>query len=139
MNPQQMYELVLLALCLWREARGETVAAKEAVAWCIRNRVTHPTWWGTDWCSVILKPWQFSSFNANDPNAVKWPRPNDASWQSCLVIANAVYAGEGQDPTHGATHYFDDSLKDNPPKWATDESLEPAGKIGRLNFYRRAT
>ena len=40
-------------------------------------------WWGDDWESVVLHPWQYSSFNANDPNAVKLPgNPNnDAVWK----------------------------------------------------------
>jgi N-acetylmuramoyl-L-alanine amidase len=138
MDLKTIYEIALLALCIWREARGESVAAKEAVAWAIRNRVLHPTWWGVDWITVILKPAQFSSFNANDPNAVKWPQMVDNTWLSSLVIAQAVHDGKGVDPTGGATHYFDDSLKDHPPAWAQDGSMELVTKIGSLNFWRRA-
>lgn len=130
----QIYEMFLLALCIWREARGEILDAKRGVAWVVRNRAAHPSWWGSDFISVILKPAQFSSFNANDPNAVKWPSPADASWIASLEIAAEVFAGAVPDPTGGATYYFDDSIAENPPAWAAQ--LEPCAKIGRLNFFR---
>ena len=130
----QIYELFLLALCIWREARGEILDSKRGVAWVVRNRAAHSSWWGTDVSSVILKPAQFSSFNANDPNAVKWPSPQDASWLASLEIASEVLAGAVPDLTGGATYYFDDSIAQNPPAWAAQ--LEPCAKIGRLNFFR---
>ncbi len=88
---EQIYEVFLLALVIWREARGETLAAKLAVAWVVRNRVQRPGWWGKDWGSVVLKPFQFSSFNHNDPNATRWPDPLDTSWEASLQIAADVY------------------------------------------------
>lgn len=136
-TPQQCFEIALLALCIWREARGEPLDAKQAVAWAIRNRVTNPSWWGNSWQSVILKPWQFSSFNAGDPNAVKWPQETDSSWQASLGFANDVWHGTGVDPTGGATHYFDNSLDNHPPGWATDGSMQHCADIGALRFYRR--
>jgi N-acetylmuramoyl-L-alanine amidase len=131
----QVYELFLLALCVWREARGESLDAKRGVAWVVRNRAAHPSWWGTDSVTVILKPAQFSSFNAGDPNSVKWPAQNDLSWVAALEISAEVLAGRTEDPTGGATFYFDDSLAANPPAWAAQ--LEPCAKLGRLNFFRK--
>jgi N-acetylmuramoyl-L-alanine amidase len=138
MNPSQMYELVLLALCNWREARGEPIDAKMAQAWTVRNRALHPSWWGHDWVSVILKPFQYSSFNANDPNASKMPGMEDTSWTDCLSVANEVYAGTGTDPTSGCSHYFDKSLDLHPPVWATDGSMVHVTDIGSFRFYRRS-
>ena len=144
MNPSQMYELVLLALCNWREARGESVDAKLAQAWTVRNRTLHPSWWGHDWVSVILKPFQYSSFNATDPNASKMPGMEDTSWADCLKVAEQVYNftgpvyGDPGDPTAGSTHYFDKSLDLHPPVWATDGSMVHVTDIGSFRFYRRA-
>jgi N-acetylmuramoyl-L-alanine amidase len=135
-NPQQAYEFTLLSLAVWREARGEVVPAQFAVAWSIRNRVLKPGWWGKDWISVILKPMQYSSFNANDPNAVKWPAPADASWMACLQAAGAAYAGDGTDPTSGSTHYYDRSLDANLPSWATSPAMVHVTNIGNLRFYK---
>lgn len=68
------------ALCTYREARGEDSQTQFAQACSLVNRVLEPCWWGTDVISVVLKPWQYSSFNFNDPNNMVWPlgvrRPN---------------------------------------------------------------
>jgi N-acetylmuramoyl-L-alanine amidase len=134
----QMYELVLLAIVVWREARGESIEAKRAVAWSIRNRVQHPGWWGSGWVGVILKPFQYSSFNHNDVNAVKWPSVDDASWNDCMTVANEVYSGNCGDTTDGATHYFDKSLDAHPPDWATDGSMVRTVDVGSLHFWKHA-
>lgn len=139
MNPQQAYEVSLLALCIWRESRGQTILAKLGVAWSIRNRVNHPGWWGTDWASVITKRWQFSSMTApGDVNLVAWPLPVDTSWHASLDAAQQAYSGTGTDPTNGATHYFDQSLDSNPPNWATDGSMVQTVSIDALRFWKRA-
>jgi len=133
------YDLFLLALCIWRESRGEILQAKQAVAWTIKNRASNPSWWGgPSLVSVILKPWQFSSFNAKDPNSVKFPQPTDTSWQASLEIAQQVVNGTVPDPTSGATSYFDKSLDANPPSWATVGSMILTANIGNLHFYKRA-
>lgn len=135
----QFYDLFLLALCTWRESRGEILQAKQAVAWVIKNRASNPSWWGgPSLVSVILKPFQFSSFNAHDPNAVKFPTPVDTTWQASLEIAQQVVNGTVPDPTSGSTSYFDKSLDSNPPSWATDGSMVLASTIGDLHFYKRA-
>ena len=125
------YEALLIALCVWREARGEIYEAKVAVSWCIRNRASKPGWWGTDIYSVITKPFQFSSFNAGDPNSTKFPAPDDAAWRDCLKTNSEVL-----DPTNGATYYFDRSLDGNPPRWAA--SMEHVANIGNLRFFKSA-
>ena len=137
-TPEQSYELILLMLCIWREARGETFEAKHAVGWVIRNRAMKPgkQWYGNDWEEVILKPWQFSSFNANDPNAAKFPLPTDPAFGACLLTAKHVYDGTFADNTDGSTFYFDDSMAANPPDWA--KTLTSTVKIGRLNFFKEA-
>lgn len=134
MTPQEAYHFILLTLCIWREARGEDLAAKRAVAWCIRNRVTDPGWWGRSWADVVLKPYQFSSFNQGDPNATKFPGPDDAAWLNSITAAHDAFYGKGDDPTKGATHYYDDSIAKNPPAWAS--KMVPTLKVGKLNFYK---
>ena len=135
-TPEQAYELILLMLCIWREARGEPMSAKHGVGWVIRNRAlkSGKSWWGDSYVGVILKPWQFSSFNPSDPNAAKFPMPDDPSFGECLLAAKHVYDGTAADNTGGATSYYDDSIAANPPKWAA--TLTPSAKIGRLNFFK---
>jgi N-acetylmuramoyl-L-alanine amidase len=65
----------LLALAIYREARGEDLAAKIAVGCVIRNRVQHPSWYGRSWFEVITKPYQFSSFNLGEPNSIVFGGP----------------------------------------------------------------
>jgi len=138
LNKNQAWEFALLALCIWREARGEGFQAKRAVGHVIRNRVMDPSksWFSGDWEKVILQPFQFSSFNPGDPNAAKFPGDPKTTpgWQECLDAAEDVYSGLMSDPTNGATHYFDKSLKDNPPKWAATAQFKV--QIGNMYFYK---
>lgn len=131
MNP---YDLILLAICLWREARGEMYETKVAVACTIRNRVNNPRWWGHSWNGVVLLPYQYSSFNHGDPNATKWPVPTDPAWVDSLAIATGMLDNSIADTTQGATSYFDDSMAQNPPEWAA--TMTKTMTSGRINFYR---
>jgi spore germination cell wall hydrolase CwlJ-like protein len=132
-NAYQVYDLTLLMLCIYRESRGESDEAHHAVGWVIKNRVTLGGWYGKGWAGVILKPWQFSSFNPADPNASKLPFPDlDPSYGSCLLAAKHVYDGTSVDPTFGATHYHDTSIA--APAWAKD--MDKTVQIGRLVFYK---
>ena len=134
MNPQQSYEFALLVIAIYREARGEVLEAKRGVGWSIRNRVLKPSWWGIGWDGVILHPFQYSSFNRDDPNATKIPYLSDPSMADCLTAAEDAYNGTGLDPTLGATSYFDRSLDANPPSWAAE--MTHTVDLGGLHFYK---
>lgn len=136
MTTADMYNIVLLGLCCWREAQNQPKAAQIAQACSVRNRVDMPGYWdwGTDYPSVILKPWQYSSFNHNDPNATKMPLSSDPSWVQCLGVGADVYQGMLDDTTAGATHYFDKSLDANPPAWAA--KMDHTCDIGAFRFFR---
>lgn len=132
MTPQQSADLAFMALVLWREARGESLLAKVAVACSVMNRVWKPCWWGTDVASVLFKKWQYSSVtDPHDPQLTTWPRTADQSWQECLTVADGVLAGRMLNPVKGADSYHDTSI--SPPKWATPESF--VAQIGNLLFY----
>jgi hypothetical protein len=131
------FEFTLFALCNWREARGELLTTKQAQAWSVKNRVLNPRWWGgASYSSVILMPWQYSSFNHNDPNAVKWPVESDPSWQDSMDAVSAVLDGTLPDPTHGSVSYFDMSMDSDPPSWALSPEFAWACDFGRLHFYK---
>lgn len=131
----ELSDAQLLALCVWREARGEPPEAKLAVACSIRNRVNNPSWWGKDWESVILKPWQYSSFNKNDPNEKKWPSESDSSFTDCTLAANQVFFDDVPDTTNGATHYYDTSIS-FPKAWGSEAEWENTLNVGRLKFWK---
>lgn len=138
MTGADLYNIILLALCNWREAQNQSTAAKMGQAWSVRNRVERPGFWdwGDSYSSVILKPFQYSSFNHNDPNALKLPYETDTSWQQCLSIAQDVYQGISEDPVSGATHYYDSSLDAHPPEWATSGKMEHIVDLGAFRFFR---
>lgn len=130
------WEMCLLALCVWREARNQAFDGKLAVAWSIRNRVMKvgKTWWGDTWEEVIEKKWQYSSFNADDPNAKLIPgNPvDDLSWAESLQAAERAYLGLGIDPSQGATHYYNPSIV-GAPAWIADATFTV--KIQDHSFY----
>lgn len=134
---KQQIDLTFLALTVWREASGELFEGKLAVAWSIMNRVRNPGWWGNDVLSVVFKKWQYSSMTAKgDPNLIRWPMsPTDESWLDCQKAAEKAYDAQGDDPTHGAVNYYDDSIA--PPSWATSGQFALTVEIGKLNFYRK--
>lgn len=130
------YVQFLLALCLWREARGEVLASKQAVASSIRNRTLRPSWWGNDIASVVTKRLQYSSMTApGDPNLVQYPVENDTAWLACVEIAGDALDGTLPDTASGATSYFDKSLDAHPPAWATDGSMRHVCDVGNFHFY----
>ena len=112
LTTQNLYPVFLTALAVWREARGEPLEAQRAVVWTIQNRAALGGWFGKDAVSVILKPYQFSSFNSGDPNALKFPSSDD--------------------PTDGSTHYYSGDVV---PSWAAE--MKFAAAIGGFKFYKR--
>jgi N-acetylmuramoyl-L-alanine amidase len=129
MNPETYDGLTdqqLMELCVWREARGEGTLGRRGVAWCIKNRADHPSWWGHDLRTVVLKPYQFSSFNENNPEHSLYPDPEDATWVEIQEMVVRILAGDDTDLTSGATHYFDTSI------------VFLTLSTGRLRFYRKA-
>ena len=142
---------VLLAMCLFGEARGESDLARRAVAQLLLNRARNPrrvfgSKPGADFAEnlrrVILQPWQFSCFNPSDPNRAKLLHPLDhaepQAWERCLRCAQEALrsSAPGKQPrdalTANSDHYFDDSIR--PPYWANP--AKQTVKIGRLTFYR---
>lgn len=121
------YDRILLALCVWREARGESSEGKRAVAWVIRNRVRDPRW-PNRVGDVVLQPRQFSAFNSDDPNASKLPKPSAKDWLECCEAADS----DLPDPTGGATNYHaaDGQSRD----WAQEDKFTV--QIGQHRFFK---
>ncbi len=144
MIPQTSYDKVLAALTIWREARGESMAARNGVFHVILNRVAQSPregWPGTVH-AVCTQPYQFSSFNKGDPNSILWPLEKHAEdWKAWEEIQQMIDSPLLADPTQGAQFYHDQSI--NPPfkAWlgpdATLEDLQAKHTIdiGSLSFY----
>ena len=129
--------LTLLAMCIWGEARGVSDAAKQAVGCVVRNRVGYQGRFGRGWSGVILKPYQFSSFNINDPNRAKLLEPTKAEpqavWDACYAVAEAVYTGKVTDPTRNAVFYYSAPLMEPPKIWA---DVQETFAVDRMHFFR---
>ncbi len=117
--PETWKPRLVVAATVYGEARGESDLGKLAVAFVIANRVRRPSWWGKDWTTVCLKPFQFSCWNRDDRNraAILGPKPVDV-WRRCLEAADLAMLGATRDPTAGATHYFAPAVTKTPPAWA---------------------
>ena len=132
MNLVDSYDELIVALCVWREARGEDYEAKVAVASVIRNRQKDLRWPST-LSEVVLQPLQFSSFNANDPNAVRLPRRSRfADWSAFEECCRAVSESASRDAADGANHYHDTSIP--PPHWTAQ--MKHVKQVGKLVFYK---
>jgi len=137
-QPEDYDDVEILARTIYGEARGETIAGKEAVASVVLNRVKRSQkaggryWWGDCVKTVCLKPWQFSCWNRNDPNRVKVlsVAKDNRNYQTCLRIARKAIAGQLKDSTQGATHYHTISAA---PIWSRGRMY--GAEIGHHHFY----
>jgi len=122
------YNKALLALTMWREARGEGREGMYAVGCVVRNRVV-----ANDWELVMAKKRQFSSLTApGDAMLVQWPLQGDLPFETAMELAEAIYSGSLPDITEGATHYFNPNVV--LPTWAKD--MTKIKSIGHHDFYK---
>lgn len=128
--------VLLLALLIWGEARGEPLEGKWAVGWVVRNRVYAERKYGKGWQGVMLKKKQFSAFNEGDVNRKKMeemvfmPR-RWGKLKECFEVAFNVFFGMGTDYSNGATHYYRKELS---PSWA--RKMVKTAEIGDHVFYK---
>lgn len=125
-------EIDLLARTMWGEARGEGQTGMQAVANVVMNRVKKGGWWGATVQDVVLKKWQFSTWNENDPNRKKAldVTTSDSNFWTAKKLAALAYNGQLDDITNGATNYH---AKNVSPAW-TDKMTKTA-TIGNHIFY----
>jgi spore germination cell wall hydrolase CwlJ-like protein len=127
--PSLTYDQWIAAICVWREARGETDLAMQGVYHVILNRVKDPRWPNTA-AEVVLQPKQFSCFLAGDPNVVRFPLPKQKADWAAFQRVLAIVETPGADPTGGATNY-ESCPDDQEPGWAKN----PIARIGSFEFY----
>jgi spore germination cell wall hydrolase CwlJ-like protein len=137
-TPPAAWEFALLALLVWREARNQTFQGMLAVAWSVRNRVMHSpaAWWGHTWAGVILKPYQYSSFNHDNPEVGLLPvEPADAVFAQCLMAAQRAYLNMNPElnPIGLATHYYAPKSVKTEPEWRATATF--VATIGDHDFY----
>ncbi len=100
-------DLHSLALCVWKEARGEGRDGMRAVAHVIANRAAH--WYGDQEGSVhhaVYGKNQFTSMSVpSDPEFNLEPKDDDAEFSYCVELAPQVLDGTDSDNTNGALYY----------------------------------
>jgi len=108
----------LLARTLDAEAGGEGVQGMMAAGAVINNRASAKGYGGSSIRDVILAPGQFSAWNsvtgyAGGKGALN--RDERRPSQDAYRVADMLLSGEYEDPTGGATHYYNPDVAD--PKW----------------------
>lgn len=120
------------------EAAGEDAYGQAAVGHVILNRTRDPRWGGSI-SDVALAPKQFSAWNkgpgGNNPE--KWD-PNSDSYKRTSRVVDALLAGQIEDMTGGATHYYSPAGMDllvnqghqsnTIPKWLQEENDRRGGQ-----------
>ena len=131
-NIDDIDDLETLALTLWGEGRGEHVLGRAAIACVILNRVSARSWYGNTIKEVCLKGWQFSAWNANDPNRDKMLGVSERNekYIECKAIAALAIAGALNDVARGSTHYHVAGLT---PDWSRGK--RPVFMLGNHSFF----
>lgn len=142
-------DLHVAACTLYGEARGEPREGQIAVAWIIRNRSQRRAFAGSiaglpgSITRVCRMAWQFSCWNADDPNRPALDRLLESMNAGenlsgpMLAIAKDVMMGCVADPTGGADHYHTIQKPvwagQWPPDWAP--TMVETARFGGHVFY----
>lgn len=130
MIPMTFVDLEVMARTIYGEARGESFTGQVAVGNVILNRARRGGWFGASIAAVCQKPWQFSCWNANDPNRDKLLAV-DLTSEALRTAVQACLAAVERDLTSGSTHYYAKHIA--PPAWA--KGLRPAFSEGGHLFF----
>lgn len=132
------YQILIAALCAWREARGEGQEGVRAVLWVLYNRSVK---WNKSLTQVVIQPKQFSSMTVKgDSQTVVWPLDSDQPFQQALAMMQAIIdKTDTSDPTDGALYYA--NLAANVDSWFTTQIVsqpkwhKQTAVIGKHTFF----
>lgn len=132
------FDREIASYTIFCEASSEDHTARLGVACCLFNRLATAKF-GETIAEICLKRMQFSEWNADQNDNLNLLRAARAPDRDPVMVDCGIAFDQAQfksipDPTHGATHYIDDRLEDNPPAW-TIGAIQTV-KLGRLIFYR---
>ena len=126
----------IIALTAYGEARGLGSDGMQATINTIQNRVySGIRWWGTGFREVCLKPWQYSCWNATDPNRPKLFQvtEDDPQYTIALQLAADGLSGQLDDLTNQADSYYDDRMP-SMPLWA--DGLTPTFILKTQKYFK---
>lgn len=132
-----MSDTDILARTIFGEARGLGKPGMGAVASTILNRVAKKTWYGLTITEVCKKPWQYSCWNATDPNCAIIEKADESIpvFLDAMNVATAAIMGLLVDTTNGATHYYSTTIPE--PIWAQGHT--PCASIVNMLFFNDIT
>ena len=128
-------DLTCLALNVYYEARGESLAGQMAVAEVTMNRVASRRFPATVCDVVYQKKWDplrkryVSAFSWTEFDVV--PHPESGPWSQARIAAEAVYYRKQPPMLDGALHYHATYIR---PSWARGK--RPVARIDKHVFYR---
>lgn len=126
----------IIAKTAWGEARGLGREGMWATISTLQNRVSSGvSWWGNTLRSVCIHPWQYSCWNANDPNRPKLlsVTTDDPQYAIAMSLAADALDGSLADITGGGDSYYASSVS-SIPKWA--DGLSPCFELGNQLYFR---
>ena len=133
-NGMQKRELTCLALNVYYEARGESLAGRYAVAEVTMNRVTSRRYPETVCAVVYEKRWD--RLRKRHVGAFSWtefdivPHPEGEQWKQARKVADVIYFGRQPPVLDGALHYHASYIR---PSWSRGQ--KPLARIGGHIFY----
>ena len=101
----------ILARVLWGEAEGEGADGMQAVGNVIMNRVERDSKYNADAQDIVMEYKQFSS--VGDPKrleAMMNLSKDNPEYIQALEISKKLLAGEMEDITGGATHFYNPNI-----------------------------
>ena len=134
-----------LALNIYFESRGESLAGQAAVADVVMNRV-EDSYYPDTICDVVQQTvwvtnWKGNTVPKKHMCQFSWfcdglsDNPTEArSWMIAYALAeDVIYRDAYRGITEGSTHYH---AKHVLPKWVNDRGMNYTGQIGQHDFYR---
>lgn len=128
-------EEALAVVTIMQEAAGEPYLGKLAVAEVIRNRMLRKYASDGTVAGTVLRPMQFSGWNAKDPGRIRSVRADsdDSVVKECIRAWNE--ARDGSNTVHGAVLYYNPSIITDPPDWALPDSATEVAVVGQHHFF----
>lgn len=132
------YDVDILARTIYGEARSEEMEGRIAVGLVVRRRWRQRRHAGA-LAAVCQAPWQFSCWNADDPNRPKLERVelSDRVFRECMLAALiALDAGDDYEAqqTAFADHYMTrEVFEADPPAWVRGKV--PVAELGAHVFF----
>lgn len=128
-------EEALAVVTIMQEAAGEPYLGKLAVAEVIRNRMLRKYASDGTVAGTVLRPLQFSGWNAKDPGRIRSVRADsdDSVVRECIRAWNEARAGSNT--AHGAVLYYNPSIIKETPDWALPDSATEVAVVGQHHFF----